>query len=165
VAEKRYVNLGVGGGPVFVYVNNGVITRVRPMVFDENERVPTWTIEALGKKFSAPRRVTLAPFSLTERARVYSEDRIKYPLKRVGFDPIGSRNPEMRGKSSYERISWDKALEIIANEMRRIRSDYGPAAVGFMGSSHHNSGNIGIHRSTLNRFFRLLGSTDYWELG
>ncbi len=157
------MNLGVGGGPVYIYVKDGVITRVRPMVFDDNEVIPTWTIEAKGIRFSAPRRVTVTPFSLTERARVYSEDRIKYPMKRVDFNLDGDRHPENRGKSGYQRISWDEALDIVADEMKRVRANYGPAALGFMGSSHHNSGNIGIHRSTLNRFFRLLGSTDYFD--
>jgi trimethylamine-N-oxide reductase (cytochrome c) len=32
-----------------------------------------------------------------------------------------------------------------------------------MSSSHHNSGNIGIHRSTMLRFSRLIGSTDYFD--
>ena len=81
MSEQVFVNLGVGGGPVFVYVKDGEITHVRPMVFGENEDVPTWTIEAKGKKFTAPRKVTLAPFSLTERARVYSEDRLRYPYE------------------------------------------------------------------------------------
>jgi len=88
VSEQVFVNLGVGGGPVFVHVKDGRITRVRPMVFDESEEVPTWIIEAHGKKFSAPKKVTVTPFGMTERARVYSEDRIKYKLPttlRSGF--------------------------------------------------------------------------------
>ena len=163
MSEQIFVNLGVGGGPILVYVKDGKITRVRPLVFGESEAVPTWTIEAHGKKFSAPRKVTVAPFGLTERARVYSEDRIKYPMKRVGFDPNGDRHPETRGKAGYERISWDEALDIVANEMKRLRAAYGPAAIAGMSSSHHNSGNLGIHRSTFNRFFRLLGFTDWFD--
>ena len=131
------------GGPVFVHVEDGKIIRVRPLVFDENEDVPTWTIEAEGRKFSAPRRVALAPYVLTQRARTYSENRIKYPLKRVDFDPNGDRNPETRGKSGYERISWDEALDLVADEMKRVRTTYGPEAVMSRCSSHHEWGNIG----------------------
>jgi hypothetical protein len=45
------------------------------------------------------------PFSLAYKKRVYSPNRIKYPLKRVDWDPNGERNPQNRGKSKYERIS------------------------------------------------------------
>ena len=56
-----------------------------------------------------------------ERVRVYSEDRIKYPMKRIDFDPKGERHPENRGKSGYVRISWDEALDIVSSEMKRIQ--------------------------------------------
>lgn len=163
MAEKVCVNLGHSGGPIFVHVNNGKIIRVRPMVFDDKEEVPAWTLEAHGQKFMAPRRVTVTPFGITEKARLYSDDRIKYPMKRVDFDPEGERHAENRGKSGYIRISWDEALDIIANELLRIRKQYGPEAVTYMGSSHNNSGDFHIHRSTLNRFFRMIGCTDYFD--
>ena len=46
-----------------------------------------------------------------------------YPMKRVDFDPNGERNPQNRGKSGYERISWDEALDIVADEIRRQKRD------------------------------------------
>jgi len=58
----------------------------------------------------------------------------------VGFDPKGDRHTETRGKAGYERISWDEALDIVAGEMKRIRSKYGPEAVTAITSSHHNWG-------------------------
>ncbi|MBW1805854.1 MAG: molybdopterin-dependent oxidoreductase [Deltaproteobacteria bacterium] len=151
------------GGPVFVHVKDGRIIRVRPMVFSEDEDRPIWTIEAKGKKFSPPNKVALAPYVLTQRARTYSENRIRYPLKRVDFDPNGDRNPETRGKSGYERISWDEALDIVADEMKRVRSTYGPEAVMSRCSSHHEWGNIGYKFSTWGRFFHLLGFTDIFD--
>ena len=151
------------GGPVLVHVKEGKIIRVRPLVFDENEDIPTWTIEANGRKFSAPRKVTLAPYVLTQRARTYSQNRIKYPLKRVDFDPNGNRHPETRGKSGYERISWDEALDIVAGEIKRIRTAYGPEAVLSRCSSHHEWGNVGYKFRTWGRFFHLLGFTDIFD--
>jgi anaerobic selenocysteine-containing dehydrogenase len=47
--------------------------------------------------------------------RVYSPDRIKYPLMRVGE----------RGEGKWKRISWDEAFDHIASEVRRIGSRYG----------------------------------------
>jgi molybdopterin guanine dinucleotide-containing S/N-oxide reductase-like protein len=157
MAEKIFTNCTMGG-PVFVRVSDGRIVSIRPLVFNENDG-PTWTIDVNGKKYTPKPKAAVAPFVLTERARVYSEDRIKYPLKRVDFDPEGNRHPETRGKSKYRRIGWDEALDIVANEMKRIRNEYGPAAITAVNSPHHNFGNIGYWFSAFLRFFLLLGHT------
>ena len=158
MSEKVFINC-TGGGPIRVHVKNGKITRVRPLVFDEND-APSWTIEAGGQKFTPPRKACVASFALTEKERVYSKDRILYPLKRVDFDQNGERHPENRGKSGYERISWDEAINIVSGEMKRIRSTYGPEAIVSRGSSHHNWGNVGYRSSAWARFFNLIGFTD-----
>ena len=46
------------------------------------------------------------------------EDRLRYPMKRVG----------KRGEGRFERISWEEAVDIIASEWIRIRDTYGPGA-------------------------------------
>ena len=147
-----------GGGPVFVYVKDGKITRVRPIVFNEKDS-PSYKIEARGRTFSPPRKVALSPFTLTERVKIYSENRIKYPMKRVDFDPNGARNPGNRGRSPYERISWDEALDIVASELKRVREEYGPAAVLPMTSSHHNRGMIHYSPVVFARLWSTLGCT------
>ncbi|MFC1847088.1 IscS subfamily cysteine desulfurase [Chloroflexota bacterium] len=50
---------------------------------------------------------------------VYSENRLKYPMKRVG------------GKSNYnfKRISWDEAYSIIVDNLNRIKNESGAEAV------------------------------------
>jgi trimethylamine-N-oxide reductase (cytochrome c) len=101
--EKVFTNL-TNSGPVSVYVKDGRITRIRPLLVDENDYQP-WTIESGGRKFCPPKKATLSPYIHAERRRIYSEERIKYPMKRVDFDPNGERNPQNRGKSGYERIS------------------------------------------------------------
>jgi len=167
MSEKVFTSCTVGG-PIFVHVNDGRITRIRPIVFDEKDAI-SWTIKARGRKFSPPRKTTLAPFTTAERERVYSENRVKYPLKRVDFDPQGDRHPEMRGKSGYERISWDEAMDIVSSEMKRIRATYGPAAITAMRSSHSNWGLLSYKMGAFGRFFEMLGHTamfdnpDSWE--
>ena len=42
-----------GGGPVFVYVKDGKIKRIRPIVFNENDS-PYYKIEAHGWTFYLP---------------------------------------------------------------------------------------------------------------
>lgn len=161
MGEQILTQGNCGGGPVYVYVEDGKIKRIRTFVFGENEDVPTWTIEARGKNFSAPRRSTLAPYHQAERARIYSEERIKYPLKRVDWDPNGKRNPQNRGKSIYERISWDEALDTVANEIKRIQNTYGRAAVSAVQPSHHVYGVLGdCLFGMFPRFFGHLGFTE-----
>lgn len=58
-----------------------------------------------------------------------TEGRLLYPMKRVDWDPHGERHTENRGKSEFERITWDEALAILAEESKRITEQYGPQAI------------------------------------
>jgi anaerobic selenocysteine-containing dehydrogenase len=156
--EKSFVNL-TNGGPVRVHVKDGKIMRIRPLVYD-NDDAASWKINARGREFTPPRKACIASYTMSEKGRIYSDKRIKYPYKRKDFDPNGDRHPETRGKSEYERISWDEALDIVAGEMKRIRSVYGPEAIMSRCSSHHNWGNIGYRTGAWARFFSLIGFTD-----
>ena len=165
--EMRYVT-GTNGGPLFVYVKDGKIIRVTPIDFDDDD-AEAWTITARGKKYTPPRRATAAPYAVGWKSLVYSPDRVLYPMKRVDFDPNGERNPENRGSSGYERISWDEALDIVSGEIMRVRQTYGPGALFGVTSSHHTWGNIGYYQSACRRFFNCMGATvmlpnpDSWE--
>jgi molybdopterin guanine dinucleotide-containing S/N-oxide reductase-like protein len=167
MTEEVFVNCSLGG-PTRIHVKEGKITRIRPLVLDETD-APSWKIQARGHVFTPPRKVCIPGYSLTERARAYSEDRIKHPLIRIDFDPEGDRHAENRGKSGYRQASWDEALSLVAKEMKRIRSKYGPSAIMSRPSSHHNWGNIGYRTSVWQRFFNLIGFTeiidnpDSWE--
>ena len=48
-------------------------------------------------------------------------DRLKYPLKRVGE----------RGEGKWERISWDEALDTIAEKLIECKEQYGPESVAW----------------------------------
>ena len=166
--EKRYVN-NTNGGPVFVYVKNGKIVRITPIEFDDAEDAPSWSVTARGQTFTPPRRTTIAPHALASKSVVYSKDRLLYPLKRVDFDPNGNRNCANRGKSGYERISWDEALDIVSTEIKRVRREHGKGAILSSHSSHHTWGNVGYYISSNFRFMNTIGHTkmvinpDSWE--
>jgi trimethylamine-N-oxide reductase (cytochrome c) len=168
MAEQVFIQCTVGG-PVRVYVKDGVIVRMRPIIFDDSVDAPSWVINARGRKFTPPRKTTLQSYIIPERTRVYSEKRIKYPYKRKNFNPNGERHPDLRGKDEYVRISWDEALDIITGEIKRIRETYGPAAITGMTSSHHNWGFLHYKLGPFGRFFNILGYTtlfdnpDSWE--
>ena len=167
MAERILTSCAIGG-PVFVHVNDGRITKIRPIVFGEDDPQP-WTIEARGKSFSPPRQFTLGSYVCTQKARIYSENRIKYPMKRVDFDPNGERNPENRGKSGYVRITWDEAFDMLESEIKRIHATYGKAAITASPSSHADFGLLQYKTGPFGRFWNMLGYTqlmdnpDSWE--
>ena len=50
---------------------------------------------------------------------IYSRDRLKYPLRRVGE----------KGEGRFERITWDDALDDIVRAFRKTKHEYGAQAV------------------------------------
>ena len=61
-------------------------------------------------------------------AMLYGEDRLRYPML---------RNPDGNG---FSRISWDEALDLIAQKYQEALDEAGPTSVAFYGS-----GQWGIH--------------------
>lgn len=163
----RYTT-NTNGGAMFVYVKDGRIVRMTPIVLDDAD-APSWSIKARGRTFSPWRKSTLSPHASALKSMVYSDKRLLYPMKRVDFDPDGERNPQNRGISGYERISWDEALDIVASEIKRMKKEHGPGAIAIPMPSHHQWGNIGYYLSALLRFGNLIGFTrvhpnpDSWE--
>jgi anaerobic selenocysteine-containing dehydrogenase len=79
--------------------------------------------------------------------REYSPDRLLYPQKRAGA----------KGAGKFERISWDEALDTIADRLRRVSDEYGPEAIlpySFAGTMGMLNGS-GMDR----RFFHRLGAS------
>lgn len=55
-------------------------------------------------------------------------DRLKYPMKRKSWTPDDPHG-ELRGKDEWERISWDEALDIVADQIKKVYTEFGPKAV------------------------------------
>ncbi|MEW6142649.1 MAG: molybdopterin-dependent oxidoreductase [Chloroflexota bacterium] len=53
------------------------------------------------------------------RQRLYSPDRLRYPMKRTGN----------RGEGKFQRVSWDEALDIVASELLRVKKTWGNASI------------------------------------
>ena len=52
---------------------------------------------------------------------VYHPNRLQYPIKRIGDKDNGS----------YIRISWDEALDTIAENLQKVKDNFGPESVVF----------------------------------
>ncbi len=73
-------------------------------------------------------------------------ERLRFPLKHVG--------------DRFERISWDRALDEIADKLREIVQTYGPRSIAYMGG-----GGQGCHFETPFglRFLNGLGSKNHYS--
>ncbi|MEM2169365.1 MAG: molybdopterin-dependent oxidoreductase [Candidatus Bathyarchaeia archaeon] len=128
-----------GGDLSIVDVKDGHIIRIRPLHYDwkyKPEEIPLWEFKGRGKTFRPSMKELNPPFRLVYKNVVYSPTRVRYPLKRVDWNPYGERNPQNRGKSEFVRITWEEAINIIIKEMKRIIEKYGPYAIAIDSEGH-----------------------------
>ena len=92
------------------------------------------------------------------RARLYSQERLLYPMMRVGE----------RGEGRFKRVSWDTALDFVACKMVELKNKYGPTAIldqAYAGASYgvlHKSDQI---EGLLARFLGMFGCrTNSWSV-
>jgi molybdopterin guanine dinucleotide-containing S/N-oxide reductase-like protein len=143
--EKSFIrSLGLGGfdsggNETVVDVKDGKIVRIRPLHFDwkyDKSGLNPWKFQRNGKTLEPVMKSLPPPFSLAYKKRAYSPNRIKYPLKRVDWDPNGERNPQNRGISKYKRISWDEAINLVASEIKRVQKEYGLLSILLQADGH-----------------------------
>ncbi len=85
---------------------------------------------------------------LTQPARMYSADRIQYPMRRIGE----------RGKGEFERITWDEAIDEISTKWQAIIEEYGSHAIATqMASGNFGSCAGGGMAGIIPRFNAVLG--------
>jgi len=155
---------------VQVDIKNDKIIRIRPFHFDWKYQREPWTIKARGQVFKASMKTLIPPFTLAYKNRINSPNRTMYPMKRVDWDPKGERNPQNRGKSKYQRISWDEATDIIAGEIKRVIKKYGPTAILLQADGHGETKVVHAAHGCSRRLLSLLGgytwqtrNPDSWE--
>ncbi|MGB2902533.1 MAG: molybdopterin-dependent oxidoreductase [Candidatus Dechloromonas phosphoritropha] len=92
------------------------------------------------------------------RSRLYSPERLLYPMMRVGE----------RGEGKFKRVSWDEALDHVARKMVELKQKYGPTAIldqAYAGTSYgvlHKSDQI---EGLLARFLGMFGCrTNSWSV-
>jgi anaerobic selenocysteine-containing dehydrogenase len=92
--------------------------------------------------------------------RVYSPDRLLYPMRRRKGVPKGPAGyGEVRGHEAeaFERISWDEALDEIAAKLKKVAMEFGPESI----LPYSYAGTIGKlgYGSMDRRFFHRLGAS------
>jgi anaerobic selenocysteine-containing dehydrogenase len=88
--------------------------------------------------------------------RVYSPDRLLYPMRRK---PGIAKGPLAQGREleAFERISWDEALDTTAARLQSISDEFGPESI----LPYSYAGTIGQlgYGSMDRRFFHRLGAS------
>ena len=181
VRDMCFIGISWGGNACMVDVKDDKVVRIRPARFYDRytrEEVKPWVMHARGKTFDPGDKTLPPPFSIAYKKRVYSPARIRFPMKRVDFDPAGApgstgpggRNIQNRGVSKYERISWDEALDIITGEMHRIKETYGATAILYQNDQHGENKTVhgphGCGRKLLDLFggyTHQVRNADSWE--
>ncbi len=92
-----------GGCGLLVHVEGGRITKIQ------------------GDPDSPLSRGTLCAKGLAQLEKLSHPDRLKFPLKRVGE----------RGEGKWARLSWEEALETVANKIKETIQRHGEQAIAF----------------------------------
>lgn len=124
-------------GAFWAKVEGGRVVKVRPW---EGDPHPIATIEGA---------VDLA----------YSTSRIRYPMvRRAWLEKGPGADPDSRGRDDFVRVSWDKALDLAAAEIKRCAA-IGPWSIytGSYGWGHF--GRLFNSQTALRRLFNLMGGS------
>lgn len=106
-------------------------------------------VKVVGDPESPLNKGKMCPKGLASIEHLYHPDRLKYPLKRAG----------KRGEGKWERISWDEALDSIAENITAIKEKYGIEAVAVgTGTGRH-------HFRHVSRFAHAMGTPNWCEPG
>ena len=115
--------------PLRLQVKDGTVVRVLP---DNTGDDTLWN-----------RQIRACVRGRNMRERIYNPDRIKKPLKRVGAK---------RSDGEFEEISWDEAIDLIAEKLQYTYDTYGPEAV----YQQYGSGVWNAHVANSGGWARLL---------
>jgi len=120
-----------GGCGVLVHVKDGRVTRI-----EGNPDFPT-------------NHGSMCSKGLAFTQLVYHPDRLRFPLKRAGS----------RGEGKWQRISWDEALDTIAEKLRQLKTEQAAESIVLGYGTGRN------YESFLYRFANLLGTPNVITAG
>ncbi|WP_421804494.1 trimethylamine-N-oxide reductase TorA [Jejubacter calystegiae] len=91
--------------------------------------------------------------------QVHAPNRVKYPMVRKSWLEGGAQNcrPELRGCDEWVRVSWDKALTLVSNEIRRLQQEHGPQSIHAGSYGWKSVGMLHNSRTLLQRLMNLAG--------
>ena len=130
VKDISWCGVAYGCGSSCVDVKDGKITRIRPLNYEMNydrKDFNAWKMEARGKTFEPPMKEVVGPIGLAYKKRVYSKNRVRYPLKRVDWTPTASGTRRTGARAATSASPGTKPPS-SSERMVGIKT-YGPEAV------------------------------------
>ncbi len=80
---------------------------------------------------------------------LYSPQRLKFPLRRTG----------KKGEGKFERVSWDHALDLIADKLKEQKAQYGAESLAVLSPARRS------YSEFMSRFLVAHGSPNYGHSG
>ena len=106
-------------------------------------------IRVEGMKESPLNQGRLCPKAHAAPQWVYSPQRLKHPLKRIGA----------KGEGKFEKITWSHALDLIAEKLSEQKKKYGPESLAILSPARRS------YSEYLYRFLMVHGSPNYGHSG
>jgi len=106
-------------------------------------------IRVEGMKESPLNKGKLCPKAFASMQWVYSPQRLRHPLKRVGE----------KGEGKFEKITWDEAIDIIASKLKEQKERYGPESLAVLSPQHRS------YKDYIYRFMITHGSPNFGHSG
>ena len=122
-------------GSFYAEVDNGRVVGVRPF---ERDPDPSPLIEAIPDA-------------------VHSKTRVAQPVVREGWLKNGPGSREGRGREPFVPVSWERALDLVADELSRVKRDHGHGAVMAGSQGWGSAGIFHEPRPQLRRFMGIFG--------
>lgn len=123
-------------GIFYAHTQSGEVTKAKPF-----EKI----------KYSTPQINAFAD-------RIQNETRVEYPMVRKSYlEAKGPSKPELRGKEEFVRVSWDTALDLVANELKKNHEKYGSESVYGECYWWGGSGKVSWGRIVSRRMMTVLG--------
>ncbi len=106
-------------------------------------------LRVMGMAEGAMNRGGICARGLASPEWLYSPDRLKKPLLRVGE----------KGEGRFREISWDEAVAIAAEKLREQKAKYGPESLAILSPNHRN------YKDIILRFLSVHGSPNHAHSG
>ena len=90
-------------------------------------------------------------------AAVHSQTRIAQPMVREGWLKHGRGHGEGRGREPFVPVSWERAFDLVAGELVRVKRDHGHDAIMAGSQGWGSAGIFHEARSQLRRFMSTFG--------
>lgn len=91
-------------------------------------------------------------------SRTYAKTRVEYPMVREGFLKDGYKSDSSkRGSEKFVRVSWEKAIELVSDEIIRVQKTHGYKSIYAGSYGWYCTGKLHNPQTLMNRMMKISG--------